>query len=88
VRRLAGILLLLGRGRFRGAGGGRHDALGQAAEAGSSYSKTLTKPGTYKLICTFHEEDDMRMTIVVRHLAWWRAGRGRRLASPARRHVR
>jgi plastocyanin len=39
----------------------------EPASAGFSYSKTLTKPGTYKFICTFHEEDNMRMTIVVRH---------------------
>jgi plastocyanin len=31
------------------------------------YSKTLTKPGVYKFLCTLHEEDNMRMTIVVRH---------------------
>jgi plastocyanin len=39
----------------------------EPGSAGFSYSKTLTKPGTYKFICTFHEEDNMRMTIVVRH---------------------
>jgi plastocyanin len=39
----------------------------EPGSAGYSYSKTLTKPGTYKFICTFHEEDNMRMTIVVRH---------------------
>jgi plastocyanin len=39
----------------------------EPASAGFTYSKTLTKPGTYKFICTFHEEDNMRMTIVVRH---------------------
>ncbi len=39
----------------------------EPGSAGFSYSKTLTKPGTYKFICTFHEEDGMRMTIVVRH---------------------
>ena len=39
----------------------------EPASAGYTYSKTLTKPGTYKFICTFHEEDNMRMTIVVRH---------------------
>jgi plastocyanin len=39
----------------------------EPGSAGFTYSKTLTKPGTYKLICTFHEEDNMRMTIVVRH---------------------
>jgi len=39
----------------------------EPGSAGFTYSKTLTKPGTYKFICTFHEEDEMRMTIVVRH---------------------
>jgi plastocyanin len=39
----------------------------EPASAGYVYSKTLTKPGTYKFICTLHEEDNMRMTIVVRH---------------------
>jgi plastocyanin len=39
----------------------------EPGSAGFTYSKTLTKPGTYKFICTFHEEDGMRMTIVVRH---------------------
>jgi plastocyanin len=39
----------------------------EPASAGYRYSKTLTKPGTYKFICTLHEEDGMRMTIVVRH---------------------
>ncbi|HEY7622126.1 MAG TPA: plastocyanin/azurin family copper-binding protein [Solirubrobacteraceae bacterium] len=39
----------------------------EPASAGYTYSKTLTKPGTYRFICTLHEEDNMRMTIVVRH---------------------
>ena len=39
----------------------------EPASAGYTYSKTLTKPGTYKFICTLHIEDGMRMTIVVRH---------------------
>jgi plastocyanin len=39
----------------------------EPGSAGFTYSKTFSKPGTYKLICTFHEEDNMRMTIVVRH---------------------
>jgi plastocyanin len=39
----------------------------EPGSAGFKYSKTLTKPGTYRFICTFHEEDNMRMTIVVRH---------------------
>jgi plastocyanin len=39
----------------------------EPASAGYTYAKTLTKPGTYKFICTMHEEDHMQMTIVVRH---------------------
>lgn len=39
----------------------------EPGSAGFTYSKTLTKPGTYRFICTFHEEDNMRMTITVRH---------------------
>ena len=39
----------------------------EPASAGYKFSKTLTQPGTYKFICTMHEEDGMRMTIVVRH---------------------
>ena len=39
----------------------------EPGSAGFTYSKTLAKPGTYKFLCTFHEEDNMRMTIVVRH---------------------
>ena len=39
----------------------------EPGSAGFTYSKTLAKPGTYRFICTFHEEDNMRMTIVVRH---------------------
>jgi plastocyanin len=39
----------------------------EPGSAGFTYSKTLTKPGTYRFLCTFHEEDNMRMTIVVRH---------------------
>jgi plastocyanin len=39
----------------------------EPGSAGFKYSRTLTKPGTYRFICTFHEEDNMRMTIVVRH---------------------
>jgi plastocyanin len=39
----------------------------EPGSAGFTYSKTLTKPGTYRFVCTFHEEDNMRMTIVVRH---------------------
>lgn len=34
--------------------------------SGTSYKRKLTKAGTYKILCTFHEEDDMRMTVVVR----------------------
>jgi plastocyanin len=39
----------------------------EPGSAGYTYSKTLTQPGTYKFICTLHEEDNMRMTIVMRH---------------------
>ena len=39
----------------------------EPASAGFTYAKTLTKPGTYRFLCTLHEEDNMRMTIVVRH---------------------
>ena len=39
----------------------------EPGSAGFAYSRTLTKPGTYRFVCTFHEEDNMRMTIVVRH---------------------
>ena len=39
----------------------------EPGSAGYTYSKTLTKPGVYKFICTLHEEDNMRMTITVRH---------------------
>jgi plastocyanin len=33
--------------------------------AGESFKRQLTKPGTYKIICTFHE-DEMKMTITVK----------------------
>ena len=33
--------------------------------AGESFKRKLTTPGTYRIICTFHEEE-MRMTIVVK----------------------
>jgi plastocyanin len=36
-----------------------------ALAAGDSFKRTLTKPGTYKIICTFHEEE-MGMTVVVK----------------------
>ncbi len=34
--------------------------------SGFRYRRKLSRPGTYKLLCTFHEDDDMRMTVVVR----------------------
>jgi plastocyanin len=34
--------------------------------AGFRYRRTLTKPGKYQILCTFHEEDGMRMTITVK----------------------
>jgi plastocyanin len=33
--------------------------------AGDSFKRKLTKAGTYKIICTFHEEE-MKMTITVK----------------------
>lgn len=34
--------------------------------AGFSYRTRLTKPGKYSFLCTFHENDGMRMTVTVR----------------------
>jgi plastocyanin len=34
---------------------------------GYVFKRKLTKPGVYKILCTFHEEDGMRQTITVRH---------------------
>ncbi len=36
----------------------------QPASSGYTYKRTLKKPGTYKIICTLHEE--MTMTIKVK----------------------
>jgi plastocyanin len=33
--------------------------------AGEHFKRKLTKPGTYRIICTFHEEE-MKMTITVK----------------------
>jgi plastocyanin len=33
--------------------------------AGETFKRKLTRPGTYKIICTFHEEE-MKMTITVK----------------------
>jgi plastocyanin len=33
--------------------------------AGDSFKRKLPKPGTYKIICTFHEEE-MKMTLMVK----------------------
>ncbi|WP_187369026.1 cupredoxin domain-containing protein [Baekduia soli] len=33
--------------------------------AGQTFSRRLTRPGTYRIICTFHESE-MRMTITVK----------------------
>lgn len=33
--------------------------------AGDDFKRQLTKPGTYKIICTFHEEE-MKMTVTVK----------------------
>jgi len=38
----------------------------EAASYGYSYRRTLKTPGTYRILCTLHEADDMRMTVVVR----------------------
>jgi plastocyanin len=38
----------------------------EPAAAGYTFKRKLTKPGVYKLLCTFHEADGMRMTITVR----------------------
>jgi plastocyanin len=34
---------------------------------GYVFKRKLTKPGVYKILCTFHEADGMRQTITVRH---------------------
>lgn len=34
--------------------------------AGYEFKRKLTKPGTYKFICTFHVADGMKMSITVR----------------------
>jgi plastocyanin len=39
----------------------------EAGAAGYVFKRKLTKPGVYKILCTFHEEDGMRQTITVRH---------------------
>lgn len=36
--------------------------------AGDDFKRKLTKPGTYKIICTFHEEE-MKMTVTVKKKA-------------------
>jgi plastocyanin len=33
--------------------------------AGDDFKRKLTRPGTYKIICTFHEEE-MKMTVTVK----------------------
>jgi plastocyanin len=38
----------------------------EAGSSGYTFRRKLSRSGTYKLLCTFHEDDDMRMTIVVR----------------------
>ena len=37
-----------------------------AGSSGYTFRRKLSRSGTYKFLCTFHEDDDMRMTIVVR----------------------
>ncbi len=36
------------------------------ASSSFTYRRRLTKPGTYRFVCTFHIEDDMVMTVRVR----------------------
>jgi plastocyanin len=48
----------------KGPGGVRHFQ-SEPGSAGYVFKRTLKVPGTYRIICTFHEEE-MRMTIVVR----------------------
>ena len=38
----------------------------EPGSGGYTYRRKLSRSGTYKLLCTFHEDDDMRMTVVVR----------------------
>lgn len=38
----------------------------EAGSGGYTFRRKLSRPGTYKLLCTFHEDDGMRMTVVVR----------------------
>ena len=38
----------------------------EAGSSGYTYRRKLSVAGTYKLLCTFHEDDEMRMTVVVR----------------------
>ena len=38
----------------------------EAGSAGYTFRRTLSRSGTYKFLCTFHEDADMRMTVVVR----------------------
>ncbi len=38
----------------------------EAGSVGYTFRRKLTKPGRYRFLCTFHEEDNMRMTVTVR----------------------
>ena len=38
----------------------------EAGSIGYVFKRKLSKPGRYRFLCTFHEEDDMRMTVTVR----------------------
>jgi plastocyanin len=38
----------------------------EAGGAGYVFKRTLRAAGTYRLLCTFHEADGMKMTVVVR----------------------
>ena len=41
----------------------------EAGAGGYTFRRTLRKAGTYKFLCTFHEDDGMRMTVTVRRKA-------------------
>jgi plastocyanin len=38
----------------------------EAGASGYAFRRTLRAAGTYRFLCTFHEDDGMRMTVTVR----------------------
>ena len=38
----------------------------EAGSGGYRFRRTLRRPGRYRFLCTFHEDDAMRMTVTVR----------------------